>query len=61
MTDIPRYPLTWPTGWKRTPYGQRKRAMCDKWTSAADNMAAIAGHINAIRAVDRYGSPPLSG
>lgn len=28
---------------------------CDKWDSAADNMAAIAGHIEAIRAVDRYG------
>lgn len=28
---------------------------CDKWTSAAENMAAIAGHIEAIRAQDRYG------
>jgi len=28
---------------------------CDKWTSAADNMAAIAGHIEAIRAQERYG------
>jgi hypothetical protein len=28
---------------------------CDRWTSAADNMAAIAGHIEAIRAQDRYG------
>lgn len=28
---------------------------CDKWFSAAENMAAIAGHIEAIRAVDRYG------
>jgi len=28
---------------------------CDRWRSAADNMAAIAGHIEAIRAVDRYG------
>lgn len=135
MTDIPRYPLSWPTGWTRTPYSQRKRAAfskkggtndygfkptqkltvgdglerlhgelrrlgaqrviissnlriredglpyaqqakqlddpgvavyfqlkgkpralaCDKWTSAADNMAAIAGHISAIRTVDRYG------
>jgi len=24
MTD--RYPLSWPTGWKRTPAGQRQRA-----------------------------------
>jgi hypothetical protein len=28
---------------------------CDRWDSAADNLAAIAGHIEAIRAVDRYG------
>lgn len=28
---------------------------CDRWQSAADNMAAIAGHIEAIRACDRYG------
>lgn len=28
---------------------------CDKWDSAADNMAAIAGHIEAIRAQERYG------
>lgn len=28
---------------------------CDKWTSAADNMAAIAGHIEAIRTQERYG------
>lgn len=28
---------------------------CDRWSSAADNLAAIAGHIESIRAVDRYG------
>jgi len=28
---------------------------CDKWQSAAENIAAIAGHISAIRAQDRYG------
>lgn len=28
---------------------------CDQWTSAADNMAAIAGHIDAIRTQERYG------
>lgn len=143
MTDEQRYPLAWPTGWKRTPYHQRRRAAfhatktvfgsaradgsrpaykqkdslsvgqaldrltgelgrlgaarvvissnlrvrqdglpysqqakqlddpgvaiyfrlegkpralaCDKWLSAAENIAAIAGHISAIRAVDRYG------
>jgi hypothetical protein len=142
--DVQRYPLTWPTGWKRTPGGSRRRAAfhqtktvyssnvqpngsraswkqkeslsvgsamerlegelkrlgasrvivssnlrvrndglpysqqakqlddpgvavyfrlnnaprvlaCDKWSSAAENIAAIAGHIQAIRAQDRYG------
>lgn len=28
---------------------------CDRWDSVADNIAAIAAHISAIRAVDRYG------
>jgi hypothetical protein len=28
---------------------------CDQWNSAADNMAAIAGHIEAIRTQERYG------
>lgn len=139
MTEQQRFPLSWPAGWKRTPYGQRRRAMfhkvrrvqgpvpgtsyqqkesldlgdglkrlegelrrlgaqrvvissnlqltqdgrpytkqakmlndpgvavyftlkgqpralaCDQWQSAAENMAAIAGHIEAIRACDRYG------
>lgn len=142
-TDAQRYPLSWPSGWKRTPGHSRKRAAfhstktvygsqnsdgsrnswkqkeslsvgealerleselrrlgaqrvisssnlrvrhdglpysqqakqliepgiavyfrlanaprvlaCDRWSSAAENMAAIAGHIAAIRAQDRYG------
>lgn len=28
---------------------------CDRWSSAADNMAAIAGHIEGVRASERYG------
>lgn len=28
---------------------------CDRWTRVADNIAAIAAHVEAIRAVDRYG------
>ena len=141
MSDtIPRYPLEWPAGWKRTPAYQRRRApfhkivrrpstlaagtfykekesltiadgldrlegelrrmgaqnvvvstnlavnqsgrpytkqakmqadpgvavyfrlkgralalACDAWQSVAENMAALAGHIEAIRACDRYG------
>jgi DnaJ-domain-containing protein 1 len=28
---------------------------CDKWTRVADNIAALAAHIDAIRRIDRYG------
>jgi hypothetical protein len=28
---------------------------CDKWNRIADNIAALAAHIEAIRAIDRYG------
>jgi len=28
---------------------------CDKWDRVADNMAAIAQHIDALRRIDRYG------
>jgi hypothetical protein len=135
---VERYPLSWPVGWKRTPYSQRRNAAfhstrtyrredgqhwkakesltlgdaierltgelrrlgarnvvissnlrvrqdglpysqqakqlddpgvavyfrlsnaprvlaCDKWRSAAENIAAITGHIDAIRKQDRYG------
>jgi len=132
MTDeirpeaIPRYPLEWPLGWKRTDSYRRQRASfqtkssadgrlsvakamerlqgeidrlggrnavlstnvslrldgrprsdqepsdpgvalyftfkgkatvlaCDKWNRVADNIAALAAHIDALRRVDRYG------
>ncbi len=35
--------------------GRPHALACDRWTSVADNMAAIAGHVEALRAVDRYG------
>jgi hypothetical protein len=35
--------------------GQPRVLACDRWSSVADNMAAIAGHIEAIRACERYG------
>lgn len=35
--------------------GAARVLACDKWLSAADNLAAVAGHIEAIRTVDRYG------
>jgi len=35
--------------------GKPRTLACDRWDRVADNMAAIAGHVAAIRAVDRYG------
>jgi len=35
--------------------GKPRVLACDRWASAAENLAAIAGHIDAIRTVDRYG------
>ena len=35
--------------------GKDRVLACDKWYSAADNMAAIAGHIEAMRTQERYG------
>jgi hypothetical protein len=35
--------------------GQPRVLACDRWTRVADNIAAVAAHIEAIRAVDRYG------
>src|SRR5262249_10559 len=35
--------------------GKPRVLACDKWLSAAENLAAIAGHIDAMRAQDRYG------
>ena len=28
---------------------------CDTWTRLADNLAAVAAHVNALRAIERYG------
>lgn len=35
--------------------GKPKVFACDKWDRVADNIAAIARHIECLRAVDRYG------
>jgi hypothetical protein len=35
--------------------GKPRCLACDRWLRVADNIAAIAAHIYAIRAVDRYG------
>jgi hypothetical protein len=35
--------------------GQDRCLACDTWTRTADNVAAVAGHIAAIRTVERYG------
>ena len=33
---------------------------CDRWTRVADNVAAIAQHIDALRRIDRYGVGSLT-
>ena len=33
MASRERYPLSWPLGWKRTPYGQRRHAAFSKRVS----------------------------
>ena len=35
--------------------GKPRCLACDKWNRAADNIAAIAQHIDALRRIDRYG------
>jgi hypothetical protein len=35
--------------------GQPRCLACDKWDRVADNIAAIAQHIDALRRIDRYG------
>src|SRR5262245_18103749 len=35
--------------------GRPKVFACDKWFTVEENLAAIAGHIHALRAVERYG------
>jgi hypothetical protein len=39
--------------------GEPKCMACDAWTRLADNVAAIAAHISALRATDRYGVSTL--
>lgn len=35
--------------------GQGRVFACDVWTRTADNVAAIAAHLDALRRIDRYG------
>jgi hypothetical protein len=35
--------------------GQPRCLACDRWTRVADNIAAVAQHIDALRRIDRYG------
>jgi len=35
--------------------GKPRCLACDKWRSVADNLASIAAHVEALRAIDRYG------
>jgi DnaJ-domain-containing protein 1 len=36
-------------------HGKPRCLACDRWNTVAENLAAIAAHVSAIRAVDRYG------
>lgn len=38
-----------------TLHGKDRVLACDRWSTVAENIAAIAAHIDAIRRVDRYG------
>lgn len=35
--------------------GADRALACDRWTRVEDNIAAIAAHVEALRAIDRYG------
>lgn len=35
--------------------GKDRVLACDKWNRVADNIAAIAAHVDCIRGIDRYG------
>ena len=35
--------------------GKPRCLACDKWRTVPDNLASIAAHVNALRAIDRYG------
>lgn len=53
MTEA--YPLQWPIGRPRTDALKRRPGRCDTFHRLADNIAAIAAHIEATRAIERYG------
>jgi DnaJ domain len=36
-------------------HGAARCLACDRWTRLADNIAAIAQHVDALRRIDRYG------
>lgn len=40
--------------------GQARVLACDRWTRVADNIAAIAQHIDALRRIERYGIGDLN-
>lgn len=35
--------------------GQRRAFACDKWRRVADNITSMARHVEALRAIERYG------
>jgi hypothetical protein len=59
LDGTPRSDLSEPTDPGAAVYfrfkGRATVLACDRWTRVADNIAAIAQHIDAIRRMDRYG------
>jgi len=47
------------TVWWRTRKGQPRCMACDRYTRVADNLAAIAASLEAMRAISRHGSAEI--
>lgn len=55
MTDATRYPLSWPTGWKRNVRGglrPGKFSRFGKWLTVADGLERLATQLEMLRAKD---------
>lgn len=50
---IPAFPLTWPTGWKRTEPGKRSRAKFGRTTQSAHGSWRTRTDLTIAQAVDR--------
>jgi len=64
IDGTPRSDLSEPTDVGAAVYftlnGKARVLACDRWTRVADNIAAIAQHIDALRRIERYGIGDLN-